>query len=92
VKTRELAMRCLKARIVSWLNTSRVGAVITTNEGMPVVLAIYDNGRYWEPEPIQIPNTLGEFWGPDGPVNLGPMPPHPGEPDNEGDKPDGPDQ
>lgn len=91
MKARELAMRCFKARVMSWLNTSRVGAVIHTNEGFQVVLAVYDNGRYWEPEPLQVPSSVNEMWGPDGPVNFGPMPPQPQEPDNEGDKPDGTD-
>lgn len=81
MKGTELFMRCQKARIVSWLNSSQVGAVISTLDGNAVCLAVYDNGRYVEPEPLHMPNSPADLgWGPDsgpdGPARYG-------EPDGE---------
>lgn len=67
MKARELYMRCVKARIVSWLNSTTVGAVLPAGD-THVVLAVYHNGKYVEPEPIHIPNSPAEMWGPDGPI------------------------
>jgi len=71
MKARELWMRCQKARIMSWLNSSQVGAVLPCGDNQMVVLAMYYNGRYVEPEVFQIPNGVPADWiGPDGPVNF----------------------
>lgn len=93
MKATELYMRCVKARIVSWLNTTQVGAIVPTVEGPPLVLAVYSNGRYVEPEPIRIPNSPAEMWGPDGPIYRGqgeaPPPEEPPATDEEGTDGDG---
>ena len=96
MKGRELFMRCQKARIMSWLNSSVVGATLPAGEGF-IVLAVYNNGRYVEPEHVHIPNTPAEMgWGLDGPAQYNqPRPPdgnketeeHPEE-----EKPDGTDE
>lgn len=98
VKARDIVMRCFKARVMSWLNTATIGAVLPTAEGHGIVLAVYHNGRYIEPEPIQVPNSLAEMWGPDGPIghNGQPLspdnnPPEEGGEENEEEKPDGTD-
>ncbi len=71
MKANELWMRCLKARLVSWLNTDKVGATIPLGNGQYVVFAIYENGRYYQPDPITIPDGVPPGWGldqPDGPA------------------------
>jgi hypothetical protein len=68
MKGRELYMRCVKARIMSWLNSAIIGAVLPTQDGHGIVLAVYQNGRYVEPETIMMPNSPADMWGPDGPV------------------------
>jgi len=73
MKANELWMRCAKARIVSWLNSDKVGATLPLGEGQYVIVAIYDNGRYVQPEVVDIPNGVPADWvGPDGPINLTP--------------------
>lgn len=76
MKGNELWLRCQKARIVSWLQSTQIGAVISTMDGRSVVLAVYDNGRYVEPEPLHMPNSPADLgWGPDagpdGPAHYG---------------------
>lgn len=96
MKARDVVMRCFKARVMSWLNTATIGAVIPTSEGHGLVLAVYHNGKYIEPEPIMVPNSLAEMWGPDGPVgrNGQPLSPDskPPEEGGEEEKPDGTDE
>lgn len=70
MKARELYMRCVKARIMSWLHSAQIGAVIHGIDGSSTVIAVYSNGKYVEPEVIRMPNSPGEMWGPDGPVNM----------------------
>ena len=72
MRANELWMRCLKARIVSWLNSDRVGATLPLGEGQYVIVAIYENGRYLKPAPVTVPDSLADManWGPDGPINL----------------------
>lgn len=79
MKIRDLAMRCVKARIVSWLNTNQVGAIVPTLDGRGVVLAVYQNGKYYEPEAVRIPSSPAELWGPDGPMQWGGLPGTPGQ-------------
>ena len=66
----ELFMRCVKARIVSWLNSDKVGATLPLGDGQYVIVAIYENGRYVKPEKVSIPSSLAEMegWGMDGPL------------------------
>jgi hypothetical protein len=94
MKIRDLVMRCFKARIVSWLNTSQTGAVVPTMDGHGVVLAVYQNGRYFQPEAFHIPSSPAELWGPDGPLRWNglPQPGTPGETEtpNEEGTPDAP--
>lgn len=71
MRASDIVMRCTKARIMSWLNTATIGAVIPTLDGHGIVLAVYHNGRYIEPEPVTVPNSLAEMWGPDGPIYRG---------------------
>ncbi len=73
MKIREIALRCFKARIVSWLTTSVQGAIAPTADGSAVVIAVYSNGRYVEPEILPEPDDRSA-WGPDGPVQA----PNPG--------------
>jgi hypothetical protein len=68
MKARELVGRCVKARIVSWLNSNTVGAVLANPDGHGIVLAVYNNGRYVEPEMVHVPSSPAELWGPDGPI------------------------
>lgn len=94
MKARELYMRCVKARIMSWVSTSQMAAIVPTVEGPPIVLAVYNNGRYVEPEPFHVPSSPAEMWGPDGPIYRSPAqpeePPPPQGPDDEqGEAPDG---
>jgi hypothetical protein len=87
VKARELYMRCVKARIVSWLNSTAVGATLPVGEGF-IVLAVYNNGRYVEPEHVRIPDSPAEMgWGPDGPAEYNQPKPEPEEGPEE-EKPD----
>jgi len=81
VKARELISRCFKARVMSWLHSATIGAVIPTSEGHGFVLAVYHNGRYVEPDMIHVPNSPAEMWGPDGPIG------HNGQPLAPDDKP-----
>lgn len=74
----------IKARIASWLNSGAVPVIIPSTAG-PVVIAVYSNGRYVEPETINIPSTLPAHWGPDGPVQMGPQEP-PQEETQEGEE------
>lgn len=67
MKARELASRCLKARILSWL-TVTPQAVILPGAESPHLFAVYFNGRYIEPTTITIPDGVPPGWGPDGPV------------------------
>ena len=66
----ELYMRCVKARIVSWLNSDKVGATLPLGDGQYVIVAIYENGRYVRPEKVTVPSSLAEMqgWGIDGPL------------------------
>ena len=67
-------MRCVKARIVSWLNSDKVGATLPVGDGgQYIILAIYENGKYVKPETVTIPNGVPADWGPDGPVQYGPV-------------------
>ena len=77
MKAREVLMRCFKARMVSWLTISQQGAVIPTTDGGSLVMAVYNNGRYVEPNLIRIPNDPGDManWGPDGPLKPPEAPP-----------------
>ncbi len=76
MKANELWLRCFKARVMSWLNTSRIGATLPLGDGQYVILAIYENGRYYKPDTVEIPNSVPADWvGPDGPVNLLPTEP-----------------
>lgn len=71
MKANELWVRCFKARIVSWLNSDKVGATLPLNDGQYVLLAIYDNGRYVNPETVTVPGSLPADWiGPDGPFTI----------------------
>jgi hypothetical protein len=67
MKARELWVRCQKARIISWLNSTKVGAVFPLGDGNAVILAIYDNGKYFEPPAASAPDDPSPLWGPDGP-------------------------
>lgn len=74
MKVSEITGRCLKARIISWLNSGDFPAYIPTIDGSGVILALYRNGRHVQPEVVRVPNSpaeLGNIWGPDGPVNMG---------------------
>jgi hypothetical protein len=71
MRANELWVRCQKARIVSWLNSDKVGATLPLNDGQYVLLAIYENGRYVKPETVTIPASLPADWvGPDGPFQI----------------------
>lgn len=86
-------MRCVKARIASWLNSDKVGATVPVGEGQFVLLAVYDNGKYVKPEVLNVPDspaTLG--WGPDGPLNMGQPPQSPPEEGGEQEDPSEDDQ
>jgi hypothetical protein len=83
VKTREIVVRSLKARVVSWL-TVTPQAVLLPGADSPYVLAVYYNGRYVEPATITIPDGVPPEWGPDGPWS--PKPPEsPDKPEGGGD-------
>ena len=91
MNARELVGRLVKARIVSWLNSSVVGAVVPVGDGNGVVLAVYDNGRYVAPQMVQVPNDVGPLWGPDqpdGPATYGQHPKPPEENQEEEGTPD----
>ncbi len=63
-------MRCQKARLVSWLNSDKVAATIPLSDGQYCILAVYNNGKYYEPEVLTIPDSPEGLWGPDGPINI----------------------
>jgi hypothetical protein len=79
-------MRNVKARIMSWLTTSQAAALVPTLDGSAGVVAVYQNGRYVEPEMVVIPNSPEGVWGPDGPVNISPD--APGEEATDDDEPE----
>lgn len=81
MREREILARCLKARIVSWLQNCRLGVVIPTIDGSGCVIAVYHNGRYVEPELVQVPDSPADLgWGPDGPATYNQeKPPEPDE-------------
>jgi hypothetical protein len=83
VKVRELAMRCLKARFVSWITTSQTPVIVPTMDGSGCVIAVYSNGKYITPQIVHIPNGVPENWGPDGPIPEPPAAPPEGGPDND---------
>ncbi len=86
MRANELWLRCQKARIMSWLNSSRIGATLPLDEGQYVIVAIYENGRYYKPDTVEIPNSVPADWiGPDGPIDLTPTT----EEDPEEETPDG---
>lgn len=65
-------MRCFKARVVSWLNSTRIGAIAVDIEGNPYIAAVYDNGKYVDVDPhsvVRIPDSPRDLWGPDGPLD-----------------------
>jgi hypothetical protein len=64
MKTREIVMRCLKARVVSWLTVSPQAVMLPGG----YVLAVYCNGKFIEPEVVRIPDGVPPEWGPDGPI------------------------
>lgn len=80
--TREIVLRCLKARAISWLTTSHAHAALPTIDGSHVVIAIYLNGKRVEPEIVQVATGTPPEWGPDGPAqyNQGEPPPNHEEP------------
>ena len=69
-------MCCVKARIISWLQSGQVGAVVQGVDGNTTVITVYRNGKYIEPRVVHIPDSPSEMsgWGPDGPVQMGPQP------------------
>lgn len=75
MKANEVWFRCQKARIMSWLGSNHVGAIIPTGPDSGIVLAVYHNGRYIEPEVFHVPNSPAEMWGPDGPLYRSQQPP-----------------
>jgi len=68
VRLREIAMRCLKARVLSWLTVSAQGVVVHGVDGTSCVIAVYGNGKRIEPEVVHIPDGIPPEWGMDGPV------------------------
>ena len=68
MKTTEIVSRCLKARVVSWLTVSQQAVVMPSVDGSGCILAVYDNGRYMQPELVRIPDGVPPGWGPDGPL------------------------
>jgi hypothetical protein len=78
VKLWDIIMLCLKVRVFSWITISEQGATIFTQSGMPIVVAVYRNGKLKKIE--QPSNTTApvipdfpppEWTSPDGP----PVPP-----------------
>ena len=69
MKARQIVVRMLKARTVSWLTNSQQAVVLPSVDGSSVaVVAVYDTGRYIRPEIVHVPDGVPEGWGMDGPI------------------------